>query len=293
MSTIRLEAEDATAEIAPLGAELRAWRVGGTPLIWTPDAAIWPDTAPLLFPVVGWTRDSRITVDGEAYPLGLHGFARHQTFRVLEQWPAHVRLALDATAEARTLFPFDWTLEVEYRLDGGALDTRLTVRNTGARTMPYACGLHPGFRWPFAGGEPGDYTIVFGERETAAVPIISAEGLFTHQSRKAPLDGRRLRLSAALLRREALCFIDARSTSLRFAHTSGAAIDIALEDFPHIALWSRPEGRFLSIEAWTGHGDFVDADGDLFTKPSMRHLTPGASGTHAAKFSFAPPHLLF
>ena len=159
--------------------------------------------------------------------------------------------------------------------------------------MPYACGLHPGFRWPFAGGAPDDYQILFDEREATSVPVISPDGLFTRQSRRAPLDGRKLPLTTTLLEKEALCFLDARSRRLRFGHGSGAAIDIALEDFPHIALWSKPPGRFLSIEAWTGHGDFVDADGDLFAKASMRHLAPGASATHAAKFSFAPPHSLF
>ncbi len=290
---IRLSDGVCSADIAPFGAELRAWSVDGTQLLWTPEPAVWAQTAPLLFPVVGWTRGGGVKVGGARYPLGLHGFARDMAFRVLEQWPTHARLGLAASPESQALYPFDWSLEVHYALDRGALETRLTVRNEGDGPMPYACGLHPGFCWPFAGGDPDDYEIVFGEREISSVPMISPEGLFTRQSRRVPLDGRHLPLSSALLEKEALCFLDARSRSLRFAHRSGAAIDILFEDFAHIALWSRTPGRFLCIEAWTGHGDFVDADGDLFAKPSMRHLPPGASATHAAKFSFAPPHLLF
>ena len=142
--------------------------------------------------------------------------------------------------------------------------------------MLYACGLHPGFRWPFAGGDAEDYAITFGEREAAAVPVISSDGLLTRHTRKVPLDGRRLALSPALMAREALCFLDVRSRSLRFGHaSSGAAIDVTLEDFRHIALWSRAPGRFLCIEPWTGHGDFVDASGEIAAKPSMRHLAPG------------------
>ena len=290
---IRLADGTATAEIAPLGAELRAWSVDGTPLIWTPDPASWAETAPILFPIVGWTRGGGIKVAGKRYALGLHGFARTMLFRVLEQWPAHARLALAASPETRALYPFEWTLEVHYMLDAGALQVKLIVRNEGDGPMPYACGLHPGFRWPFAGGAPEDYQLLFDERETPAVPVISPEGLFTDDTRRVPLDGRRLDLSTALLSKEALCFLDARSRRLRFGRRSGAAIEIALENFPHIALWSRPPGRFLSIEAWTGHGDHVDADGDLFHKAGMRHLPPGATATHAAKFSFAPPHVLF
>ena len=122
------------------------------------------------------------------------------------------------------------------------------------------------------------------------MPVSSPDGLFTRQTRKLPLDGRRLALSPALMAREALCFLDARSRSLRFGHPgSGAAIDVVLEDFPHVALWSRAPGRFLCIEPWTGHGDFVDASGDLHAKPSMRHLAPGASASHAATFTYVAP----
>lgn len=290
---IRLADERASVEIALRGAELRSWIADGVPLIWTPDPAVWAETSPILFPVVGWTRGAQVRVGGKSYPLGLHGFARHMDFAVLEQWPAHARLGLAASAETRALYPFDWTLEVHYTLDAGALRIQLVVRNDGDGPMPYACGLHPGFSWPFAGGTPEDYEIVFGEREGSTVPVISPDGLFTRQNRRVPVDGRRLPLTPALLAREALCFLDVRSRGLRFAHRSGAAIDVLLEDFPHVALWSRPPGRFLSIEAWTGHGDYVDADGDLFAKPSMRQLASGAGASHAAKFSFAPPHLLF
>ena len=292
MSIIRLRSDDATAGIARRGAELRDWTVAGTPLLWQADPAVWADTSPILFPVVGWSRGGRIEVAGASYPMAVHGFARTQTFDVLEQRPSHVRLGLAASDETRLHYPFAWRLEIKYALDGPQLSIEVTVENAGPTVMPYACGLHPGFRWPFVGGAPEDYDIVFGECEVSSVPIISGEGLFTRQSRRVPLDGQRLPLSAKLLANEALCFLNAESRSLRFAHGSGAAIEVALQDFPHIALWSRPAGRFLSIEAWTGYGDVIDADGDLFRKPSMRHLASGASSDHRAKFSFVSPHLL-
>jgi galactose mutarotase-like enzyme len=291
VSPIVLEDGEGRAVIAPHGAELRAWSVRDTPLIWEPDPAIWPDTAPILFPVVGWTRDG-IVVDGIRYPLGLHGFAREKTFDVVEQWPSHCRLRLESDAATRALYPFDWSLEVAYAIAGAELEVRLAVENRGRGAMPYACGLHPGFRWPFAGGEMDDYAIVFDKREPARVPIITPGGLFTHETRRVPIDGRKLPLTAALMETEALCFLEPRDRRIRFAHTSGAAIDVALAGFPFAALWSRPAGHFLSIEAWTGHGDFVDADGDLFVKPAMHHLPPGATRAHVAKFSFAHPHVL-
>ena len=68
-------------DIARLGAELEAGASAARDLLWPGDPAIWPDISPILFPVVGWTRDGE-RVAGRHYPLGLHGFARFETFAV-------------------------------------------------------------------------------------------------------------------------------------------------------------------------------------------------------------------
>ncbi len=82
-------------------------------------------------------------------------------FEILEQAADVVRLRLRSDSETRRLYPFDFALTVEHRLTDASFETRLTVENTGAGAMPYACGVHPGFRWPFAGGEPSDYRVRF------------------------------------------------------------------------------------------------------------------------------------
>ncbi len=283
---IHLASHGSVASIACRGAELRAWSAEGVPLIWTPDPLVWPETAPILFPVVGWTRNGSIRVAGQSYPLGLHGFARSAPFILVDRGADWACLRLAASPETLQLYPFLFSLDVTYRLNDAALRIELAVRNDGGGPMPYACGLHPGFAWPFDGGAASDYTVTFAQPEDAAVPVVSADGLFTRERRAVPLDGRRLALAPSLFAREALCFLAARSRSLRFARLGGAAFAIDFEGFPHLALWSRPGGSFLSIEAWTGHGDFVDAEGDLWRKPSMIHLSPGASGLHAATYRF-------
>lgn len=289
MSVILLRSGEAVASVAPQGAELRTWSVSGRSLIWTPDPLIWSETAPILFPVVGWTRDGIVRIGDETYPLDLHGFARTLPFTPVERGADWVRLRLRSSPQTLRLYPFAFTLDVTYRLTGSSLRTELAVRNDDAAPMPYACGLHPGFSWPFAGGDLSDYAVSFAEPERPEVPVISAQGLFTREGRPIPLQGRDLPLCEALFAREALCFIGAQSRSLRFAHRSGAAIQVELEAFPHVALWSRPGGRFLAIEAWTGHGDFTDSDGDLWRKPAMIHLAAGAVGAHAVTYSAVPP----
>jgi galactose mutarotase-like enzyme len=284
--TITLQAGLAKAEIAFLGAELRRWAFGDTPLLWTPDPAVWAQTAPILFPVVGWTRNGAVRVGERSFPLGLHGFARMSEFALAAQTPSSVRLDLASSAATRALYPFDFRLSVDHHLEATRLTTALTVTNCGEAPMPYACGLHPGFCWPFAGGDMTDYRLVFEAAEEPWVSEISGAGLFLPTRRSVALEGTRLALTPDLFAKEALCFLGAKSRSVRFEHRSGAALMVEVEDFPHFAFWARPPAPFLSIESWTGHGDPEGFTGDLFAKPGMRVLEPGAHARHAAHYSY-------
>lgn len=283
--TIEIVAGDTRAKLALRGAELRSWRVGGRELMWQGDAASWPATSPVLFPVCGATRDGIIRVAGQSFPLGLHGFAARAMFAIASIDSDHVRFVLKDDVATRTHYPFGFALTVEYRVAPGRIDARLGIRNTGSGAMPYACGLHPGFRWPFGGGAPTDYRVVFDELENPNVPVIAAGGLFSRRLREVPLSGRVLDLAPSLFAAEALCFLGAASRGLGFEGPDGA-IRVETENFPHFVLWRKPPGEFLCIETWSGTGDPEDFAGDLFAKPSMRILTPGEEAVHAARFSF-------
>jgi galactose mutarotase-like enzyme len=271
------------AEILLNGAELQSWRVQGVDLLWEKQPALWDQTAPVLFPVVGWTRGGHARVGGKTYPLSLHGFAWKRHFSIAEQADDFLRLRLEDDAQTRALYPFAFRFEVEFRLRDGALDNDLVVVNTGDASLPYACGLHPAFRWPLAGSQ-APHAILFDKPERAAVPIIAPGGLFSARTRPAPLEGQRLPLSADLMSNEALCFLDAASDGLAFDNGAGARLRVALRDFPHIALWALPPAPFLCIEAWTGYGDPEAFEGELAQKPSMRLLAPGAQARHGATF---------
>jgi galactose mutarotase-like enzyme len=283
---IDIESGATNASIASQGAEIMAWTAAGHALLWEPKPEVWPEIAPLLFPVVGWTRNSEERVGGEIFPLGLHGFARHRNFRVVSQAEDRVRLELTSDTATRRLYPFDFTFAVEYVVRQGSLSATLAVANTGGRPMPYACGLHPGFRWPFAGGTPESYRLRFAQPENPVVPRIAPGGLIAHATRTLPIAGTVLPLSAALFANDALCFLDAASRSLRFEAPNGAALEIETDDFPHIGVWCRPGHGYLCIEQWTGFSDPEDFTGDLFEKPSMRVLQPGASARHAAHYRY-------
>ncbi|WP_419897661.1 aldose epimerase family protein [Roseomonas sp. USHLN139] len=284
-STITLRRDAALLEIAPLGAEPRRWRVGGQELLWDGDPAYWPQVSPVLFPVVGWCRGARIRHDGRDYPMGVHGFAAAARFELQQQDAASATLRLRDSAASRAQFPFAFDLAIRYRLRPRGFSARFRLHNPGEVPLPYALGLHPGFR-----SEPGaaGRRIRFDRAEAPEVPVIAPGGLFSDQRRVVPLAGRVLPVTPALLAQEAVCFLDLASRSLRFDNGDGGTISLRMRGMPHLALWSPPGASFLCLEAWTGHGDPVGFEGEITEKPSMRLLPPGGTACHLASFGFRP-----
>jgi galactose mutarotase-like enzyme len=286
-AVVSLTHGQARASVALRGAEWRTWRVGARDLLWQPDPAFWSATAPVLFPVCGWTRGGHVRIGGRSFPLGLHGFAAQCAFEVAEQGDDFVNLVLRDDDYTRALYPFRFELTLSYRLMAHAVEIRAGVVNRNAAPMPYAVGLHPGFRWPFAGDDPAAYRVRFDQPESPLVPIIASGGLFSPRRRTVTLDqGCALQLSHETFSREALCFLHVQSRGLTFEAPDGAAIRMDIDGFPHVVLWSRPGAPFLCLETWTGHGDPEGFEGDFLEKPSMIHLAPGAVNRHAAIFSF-------
>jgi galactose mutarotase-like enzyme len=282
---IVLEAAGARLEVDTLGAEARRWSVGGVDLLWPGDAAVWHEISPILYPVVGWTRDGA-RVAGRHYPLGLHGFARHKPFEVVARGPDLLRLALNDDRATREAYPFAFRFAVEYRLTGDALGIALEVENPGEIAAPYACGLHPGFRWPVASGKRAGALVRFEREESGQVPRMAPGGLVGRTTKTLPFQGRELPLSDDLLANDALCFLSPNSRSLEFV-MQGATIAMDFPGFDHCALWTRPPAPYLCLEAWTGYSDPEGFDGDLFDKPSMRVLAPGEKARHEATYRFS------
>jgi len=287
VSGIVLTSGDARLEIASMGAEARAWSVGGRDLLWPSDPAIWDQISPILYPVVGWTRDGA-RLAKKQYALGLHGFAAKHEFVVEVVEADFARLTLRDNDETRAVYPLAFELAVEYRLGPQAVEITIDVANPGDAPAPYACGLHPGFRWPFAGAPREGAIVRFAQGERPEVPVMAPGGLIGAAMRPVPLKGRELALSDTLFVNDALCFLKPNSRSLCFEQPDGSAISMDFSGFDHCALWTRPGAPFLCLEAWTGYSDPVGFTGDLFEKPSMRVLQPGERARHWARYGYWP-----
>ncbi|MDP4002896.1 aldose 1-epimerase family protein [Methylobacterium sp. NEAU K] len=288
MSTrIDLTAPDGTAAVLSThGAEPVSWQVGGTEYLWSGDPAHWNRHAPWLFPVVGASAGGHVTVGSRSYPMAQHGFARDLPFSVVERSADAVTLRLADGPETRAHYPFAFRLDVAARVRPAGLDLDVTVVNPGADPLPYALGFHPAFPWPFAGGRrarEGGYAVDFEHPERPSAPQVGPGGLLLRAEQPIPIAGDTLPLDPDMFT-EALVFRNARSRRMRFAGP-GKAIRMEVEDFPHLAVWTKPTAPFLSLECWTGYADWADFSGPLQERDSQRLLPPGAEARHGIRLT--------
>lgn len=285
-SILLTAADGTTATLALSGAEPVSWRVSGTEYLWSGDPEHWNRHAPWLFPVVGASAGGVVRVDGRDYPMAQHGFARDLPFAVVDRADDTVTLRLVETAQTRAQYPYPFRLDITARVRPAGLDFAVAVHNPGGTALPYGLGFHPAFPWPFAGGTRaagGGYGVAFEHAERAFAPAVGPGGLLLRAEAAIPLEGDTLPLDPAIFT-EALVFRDARSRRMRFTGPD-RAIRMEMEDFPHLAVWTKPTAPFLSLEAWTGHADWADFSGDLTERDSQRLLAPGATAHHGIRLT--------
>ncbi|WP_446741169.1 aldose epimerase family protein [Sphingomonas sp. H160509] len=179
-----------TAQINPHGAELTHLHdADSRELMTNADPAFWTGHAPILFPVVGVVNEGVIRLDGQAYPMQKHGFARHSTFDVVAQSETSATFRLTDSDETRKAYPFAFALDLVFTLDGATLTLKAHIHNRTDAAMPASFGFHPAFAWPLPYGEPrADYRITFDADEPGKLKAISPDGQIAVDER--PLSGR-------------------------------------------------------------------------------------------------------
>ena len=274
--TITITSGDLTAEIAAKGAELRRLVTSeGKDLQWDGDPAFWTGRAPILFPVIGMLNGGHYRLDGQVIAMTKHGFARDSEFEVAAQAPSSVTLRLDANDHTRTLYPFEFRLEITYRLEGARLDIQASVANRGGEPMPASFGFHPALRWPLPFGQArADHRIRFDQDEPAAIRRIDADGLVTPAPRPTPVEGRVLKLRDDLFIDDAVIFDQIRSRRVLYGAETGPQLAVSFADFSVLGVWTKPGSGFICIEPWAGMSDPEGYDGELADKPHSFVVAP-------------------
>ncbi len=237
----------------------------------------WPRHAPVLFPIVGRLAGDTLRQDGQDFRMTQHGFARDRRFDWLERDGAGCRLVLRDDAGTRAIYPFRFTLEIGYRLQGDRLAVEYRLHNPGDAMLPASLGAHPAFRWPLVGGVPKTaHRLVFARDEPAPIRRV-AGGLLRPEPEPSPIADRVLPLDERLFADDAVILDHPASDSLRYeAPGAGPALVVAWHGMTALGIWSKPGAGFLCIEPWRGLASPAGFDGPFADKPHLMHLPPGA-----------------
>ena len=275
---IEIASAQLTARIDPRGAELQSLTdAQGREHMSSGDPAFWAGRAPLLFPIIGRLNGDTFRVDGQAYTLEKHGFARRSRFDVVDHDASSATFRLTDSPATHAVYPFAFALDARFAVAGTTLAMTVTVRNPGDAPLPASFGYHPAFAWPLPGADRAAHEIVFAHDEPAPLHSVTPEGLIDLEPKPSPVTGNRFALTDQLFTDDALVWTGLNSHSLTYGVPDGARLDIAFPDTPHLGIWTKPGAAFVCVEPWAGHADPEGYAGEFRDKPGVISIAPGTS----------------
>lgn len=269
-----------TAAIDTFGAELKSLRNAVTEeeYMWCGDAQYWGKTSPNLFPFIGMLKNGEFRYGGESYKMTKHGFARDMKFKLMSHEAAEVWFVLESDEVTRQMYPFDFRLEIGYRLDGMKLKMLWRVENPSDESLHFSIGGHPAFNCPLDEQERReDYYLKFYDRDCIRCTVIGENGLVGTQKVIYELEDGILSVKGELFDHDAMVLEDGQVHKISLL-TPDKEPYISVEfDTPVVAVWTPAgiEAPFICIEPWYGLCDSEDFEGTIEERKWNNEILPG------------------
>jgi galactose mutarotase-like enzyme len=278
---VELRSDQLRVKINPKGAELSSVKTAsGTECMWQGDKNIWPRHAPVLFPIVGRLKDNAYFFEDKSYTLSQHGFARDLDFELIAHSEAACTFRLMSSAETKSKFPFEFILDISYRVHENEIETFYSVKNPAGKILFFSIGAHPGFNCPLLPGENfSDYYLLFETSELVLSPLW--QGLRTGDKTPLLLKENKLQLSPVLFYDDAMVFEHHQVQKISLCSSrSQSKITMMCKDWPYFGIWTKAESGkenpgFICLEPWYGIADKITSNGNLLEKEGVLTLAPG------------------
>lgn len=270
-----------TVDVSAHGAELQSIRKGDVEYLWQGDPAFWGRRSPVLFPIVGSVWEKKYRVEGTEYELGQHGFARDMDFEKVSSSDTEVRYRLVSNEDTLAKYPYQFVLEIAYRLHGNSLDVVWEVENPSDKEMYFQIGAHPAFLYP-------DYETDRKERgffvfdRTAGLESVRIQekgcvDALTKYPLEIPEDGRLPIASDTFDTIDTIILVDSQIGEVKMLRADGSPWLALTFDAPVVGIWSPPHkvAPFICIEPWYGRCDRTGYEGEYKDKDWMNRLAPG------------------
>ena len=248
-----------------------------TEYLWQADPQIWGWHAPNLFPVVGGCINDKILINGQAYPMQRHGFARHSDFTLAGSSKTSAKFSLSDSEETLEHYPYKFSFQILYDLFDRELRVTYKVINYDDQSIHFAVGGHPAFNVPFSAGERlEDYYLEFEFDEPLNTHLLSPNGFFTGAIEKIPHIKNKLPLTRDLFAKDALVFKDigSRRVSIK-SNKHSNSLYMRYPNFNYLGIWAKNGAPFVCLEPWIGCADTEGIITEFSKKEGIHTLEKG------------------
>lgn len=277
---VKLENEFLCVEIAEMGAEVtRIYdKAEDNEILWEGNPVYWKRHSPVLFPNVGKTYKNRVLINGTQYPTSQHGFARDNEFTCIEAANEKASFMFRSSEETKEVYPFDFELHINYKLNKKELTVEWQVKNCGDETMYFTIGGHPAFRFAKPEETKADYVLkVPGKEKLEYVLIdISCGCANVDEVHTLQLSEETYPLSDELFAKDALVVDNGQIEEAWLCHKDGTPyVGVRSAGFPNYGIWSVEGAPFVCLEPWMGRCDNVGFNAELSEKPNVNKVKAG------------------
>ena len=286
MKTYTIKNDYITLELSEIGGEPLSIKMGDHEYLWHRDAKYWKSSAPVLFPTVGRLRGGEWRDGDVTYPMGNHGFARHQQMKALAMRD-FAEFTLTDNEESRKSYPYSFTLRRRFKLAKNSILETITVTNTDSRDMHFGIGLHPGFMIP-----EGRARLSLELAEEPKRQLLSPAFLMADEDEPYALrDGKYIDLENSLFDNDAIILTGVKSATLE-SPDSERSVTVIFPDAKYVGFWQpdHSDAPFLCIEPWQSLPASDAPAGSPADQISERKgfvtLAPGASYNFSCTFIF-------
>ena len=234
----------------------------------------------VLFPTVGKSKQNQTIINGKTYEMPINGFVKDMEFEPITNLNNFHSYVYRSNRKLIDKFPYEFSLYVTYRLDENKLTTIYKVVNEGDTAMPFGIGSIPAFAIDEEELEKGSYILEFSEEEEKVKFLSLCDGLIeTEYGKNRMLNKRQIVIDPHTFDNNALVLkgIQNKRLTLKNRRLGKKLFTIDFEEFPYLAIWSRPGAPFICIEPWKTMPDSMTSSGVFRQKSSINLLSPSQS----------------
>lgn len=236
----------------------------------------WNRTAPFLFPNVGRLKDNKTIINGMNYELPQHGFLRDQEFELFHSSDNELSLLNVYNDDTLKKYPYKYKVIITYSLKKKNLRTSILITNEDMLDMHFNFGGHPGYNVPIYEEEKfEDYKIVFEKKETFNAPLVTGDGLLDFTNKKDKYKNiDEIILDYKYFETDAIVIPRVKSSKVKLINKENKGLEFSFRNFITLAIWTRPNGKYICLEPWIGYADRHDSNQHFKDKDNIVVLKP-------------------